>query len=291
MTVETNNGRAIPLVVAGMAFFAAADAFVKLVSTTQNVGQIIMISSALTLAVFLLMIWRDGTPLFTRDAFAPVMLVRTAGEGIGSIGIVFALGLAPMSSVMSLAQAQPLAVVVGAALFLGETVGWRRWAAVGLGLVGVLIILRPGLGDFDPNLLWVFIYIIGLAARDLASRRLPKRISTAFAVAWSLIPLIFAGGLLMMVQGGWQPVNATAAAYYIGMMVSISAALWTMTTAMRVGEISAVAPFRYSRIIFSLAIAFVVFNEVPDLWTWVGAGLIVASGIYTFIRERRLARR
>ena len=291
MTVETNNGRAILLVIAGMAFFAAVDAFVKLASETQSVGQILVISSALTLIVYLVMMRREGTRLFTRDALTPVLLVRSAGETVGSIGIVFALGLAPLSSVMSLAQAQPLAVVVGAAFFLGETVGWRRWSAVGLGLVGVLIILRPGLGDFDPNLLWVLIYIFGLAARDLASRRLPGHISTAFAVAWSLIPLIVAGLALMAVQGGWHPVSAYVAALYLGMTVAVSAALWTMTTAMRVGEISAVAPFRYSRIVFSLIIAFVVFKEVPDLMTWAGAALIVGSGVYTFVRERRLSRR
>ena len=290
MTVETNNGRAILLVIAGMAFFAAVDAFVKLVSETQSVGQILAISSVLTLGVYLVMMRREGSRLFTRDALAPVLLVRSAGETIGSIGIVFALGLAPLSSVMSLARAQPLAVVVGAAFFLGETVGWRRWTAVGLGLLGVLIILRPGLGDFDPNLLWVLIYIFGLAARDLASRRLPGHISTAFAVAWSLIPLILAGLVLMAFQGGWHPVSAYVAALYVGMTVAVSAALWTMTTAMRVGEISAVAPFRYSRIVFSLIIAYVVFSEVPDIMTWVGAALIVGSGIYTFMRERALAK-
>lgn len=287
---ETRNGRAILLVVAGMAFFAIVDALVKLVSATQGVGQILMVSSVLSLAVFLVLMHREGSRLFTRDALTPVMLVRTSGEGFGSIGIVFALGLAPLSSVMSLAQAQPLAVVVGAALFLGETVGWRRWAAVGMGLLGVLIILRPGLGDFDPNLLWVFIYIVGLAARDLASRRLPRHVSTSYAVAWSLIPLIVAGGLLMVVQGGWQPVSAHVAALYLGMTLSVSAALWTMTTAMRIGEISALAPFRYSRIVFALILAFVVFGEVPDLMTWLGVALIVASGLYAFLRERRLAR-
>ena len=291
MTSETNNGRAILLVVAGMAFFAGVDAFVKLASESQSAGQIIVVSSAMTLGVYLVMMWREGTTLFTAEALNPALLVRTVGEVIGSVGIVFALGLAPLSSVMSLAQAQPLAVVTGAALFLGETVGWRRWVAVGLGMIGVLIILRPGLGDFDPNLLWVLIYIFGLAARDLASRRLPRRISTAYAVAWSMIPMILVGLLIMQAQGGWQPISLYVAFLYIGMVMSVSAALWTMTTAMRVGEVSAVAPFRYSRIVFALIIAFVIFDEVPDLLTWVGAGLIVGSGIYTFWRERRLSMR
>jgi drug/metabolite transporter (DMT)-like permease len=290
MTEQPNNGRAILLIIAGMACFAAVDAFVKLASETQEVGQIVLVSSVLTLVVYLLMMRHAGTPLFTRQALSKPLLIRSFGEVTGSFGIVFALGLAPLSSVMSLAQAQPLAVVMGAALFLGETVGWRRWAAVGLGLVGVLIILRPGLGDFDPNLLWVLIYIFGLAARDLASRRLPRDITTAFAVAWSMFPMIFVAVILMAFQGGWQPVSFEVWMIYIGLVIAVSFALWTMTTAMRIGEVSAVAPFRYSRIVFALIIAYVIFDEVPDFWTWVGAALIVGSGIYAFWREYRLSK-
>lgn len=291
MTEQPNNGRAILLIIAAMACFAAVDTFVKLASDTQEVGQIVLISSVMTLVVYLVIMWHAGTPLFTRQALSKPLLIRNTGEVVGSIGIVFALGLAPLSSVMSLAQAQPLAVVIGAALFLGETVGWRRWTAVGLGLIGVLIILRPGLGDFDPNLLWVLIYIVGLAMRDVASRRLPKDITTAFAVAWSMFPMIFVAVILMGFQGGWQPVSFKVWLVYTGLVVAISCALWTMTTAMRVGELSAVAPFRYSRIVFALIIAYVVFGEIPDFWTWVGAALIVGSGIYAFWREHSRAQK
>ena len=291
MPDHPNNGRAILLVIAGMACFAAVDAFVKLASASQSAGQIILVSSVLTLGVYLAMMWRERTPFFTRQALSTPLLIRTAGEVSGSVGIVFALGLAPLSTVMALGQAQPLAVVAGAALFLGEDVGWRRWAAVGLGMIGVLVILRPGLGAFDPNLLWVLIYIFGLAARDLASRRLPPDTTTAFAVAWSLVPMIAVAVVIMEYQGGWQPVSTSVWLIYIGMVVAVSVALWTMTTAMRVGEVSAVAPFRYSRIVFALIIAFVIFDEVPDGLTWLGAGLIVGSGIYTFWRERRIQKK
>ena len=190
---------------------------------------------------------------------------------------------------IALAQAQPLAVVVGAALFLKEDVGWRRWTAVGLALIGVLMILRPGLSTFDPNLLWVLAFVVGLAARDLASRRLPTRISTSFAVAWSMVPMTFAGALMMHFQGGWRPVSVETAVWYLGMILALTVALWALTTAMRSGEISSVAPFRYSRILFALIIAYFFFGEIPDLMTWAGVTLIVGSGLYAFWRERRLA--
>ncbi|MDA8584689.1 DMT family transporter [Rhodobacteraceae bacterium] len=277
------------MLVAAMAFFAAVDAFVKILSTSQSAGQIIMVSSFLSFLVYWMLLRRENRVVWSRDALNPMLLLRSFGEAVGSTGIVFALGLAPLSTVIALSQAQPLVVVMGAALFLGETVGWRRWAAVGIGMIGVLIILRPGMGAFDPNLLWVFVYIFGLAIRDLTSRRLPSHISTAFAVAWSLLPLVVVGGIIMMLQGGWQPIDVGAALYYIILVGAVSAALWAMTTAMRVGEVSVVAPFRYTRIVFALIIAYFIFDEVPDLLTWIGVGLIVGSGVYTFLRERRLA--
>ena len=166
---------------------------------------------------------------------------------------------------------------MGAAIFLNETVGWRRWAAVALGLIGVLVILRPGFGAFDPNLLWVLVYVFGLAARDLASRRLKGTISTPFAVAWSMVPMTFAGWLLMVFQGGWQSVSGEVVLWYLGMVLAISVALWTLTAAMRMGDLSAVAPFRYSRILYALLIAYVVFDEVPDALTWLGAAMIVGG--------------
>lgn len=285
----TSGTWAILLTIIAMACFAAVDAFVKLASESQGAGQVIFISSLATFGLFWMAMWRSRERLWVPDALNPALLIRTAGEIVGSIGIVVALGLAPLSSVIALAQAQPLAVVLGAAMFLREDVGWRRWAAVGLALVGVLMILRPGFTAFDPNLLWVLVYVFGLATRDLASRRLPARISTSFAVAWSMMPMTLAGGLMMHFQGGWRPVSVETAVWYLGMIVALSAALWTLTTAMRSGDVSSVAPFRYSRILFALIIAYFAFDEIPDLMTWAGVMLIVGSGLYAFWRERRLS--
>lgn len=286
-----NNTRAILLMIGAMASFALVDMFVKLLSRTQSAGQIIAVSSLATFAIFALWVWRDGGRLLTPLAWNRPLLIRSTGEVIGSIGIVMALALAPLSSVAALGQAQPLAVTMMAALFLGEQVGWRRWSAVFLGFIGVLIIIRPGLGAFDPNLLWVFLYIFGLAARDVASRALPPEVSTPFAVAWAMIPMTLTGAALMPFQGGWHSIGAWPAMIYVLLTLAVCAALWMITSALRTGEVSTVAPFRYTRILFALVIAFAVFNEVPDFWTWIGAALIVGSGVYAFLRERQIKQR
>lgn len=283
------NSRPIFLMIGAMAFFALVDMFVKLASRTQSAAQIIALTSAVAFFVFAGWVWRDGKRLLTPEARHPVMIIRTTGEVIGSFGIVMALALAPLSSVAALAQAQPLAVTVGAAIFLGENVGWRRWTAIFLGLIGVMIILRPGMGDFDPNLLWVFVYVFGLGARDLASRALPAATTTQFAVAWAMLPLAMFGAVLMPAQGGWHPIDGPTFMWLMGVTLAAVVALWMITSALREGEVSAVTPFRYTRIVFALIIAYVVFDEVPDAFTWIGAALIVGTGIYTFVRERQVA--
>ena len=122
-----NNTRAILLMTGAMASFALVDMFVKLAARTQSAGQIIALTSAAAFVIFAVWEKRRGGRLFTADALNPVLLIRSTGEVIGSIGIVMALALAPLASVTALGQAQPLAVTMGAALFLGEKVGWRRW--------------------------------------------------------------------------------------------------------------------------------------------------------------------
>ena len=283
-----NNTRAIILMTVSMAAFAGVDAFVKLASRTISAGQILGLSSLAIFVIFFVLLKANRERFFSRQAFGRAMVIRSLGEVVGTVGIIVALGLVPLSTVTVMGQALPLAVTMGAALFLNEAVGLRRWTAVAVGFLGVLVILRPGLEGFDPNVLWVLLYIFGLAARDLASRVLPGSVSTPFAVAWSMVGVTAFGFLMVPFQGGWHPVGAHAALSLTGMVICASAAIALITVAMRTGEVSAVAPFRYTRIVFALIVAFVVFDEVPDWVTWAGSGLIVGSGLYAFVRERRL---
>jgi drug/metabolite transporter (DMT)-like permease len=112
------------------------------------------------------------------------VLWRNGGEMIGSAAFVTALALTPLTSATAIFQATPLVVTFGAAMFLGETVGWRRWTAILVGLCGVILIIRPGMDGFDINSLWSVLAVIGLSARDVATRRIPQSISTVQLAAW-----------------------------------------------------------------------------------------------------------
>lgn len=283
-----SNSRAILYMILSMASFAVADALVKLTGQALRPGQFIAVTSAALFLIFLVLLRRNGERFFSRAALEKVMVIRTVAEVVGTTGIILALLSAPLSTVTVLGQAMPLVVMVGAALFLNETIGWRRWVAAGLGLLGVLMILRPGGTSFDPGLLWVILYVLGLGTRDLASRKLPHTVSTPFAVAWSMLPLVVLGFVMMAFQGGWQPIQGATLAYTAAFIVMTSCAVALITVAMRIGEVSAVAPFRYSRILFGLLIAVAVFGETLDALTVAGAALIAGSGLYAFWRERRV---
>jgi len=286
-----HNTRAILLMVGAMAALALVDTFVKLAARTLPAGQILMVTSALTAAMFVLWVWKEGERVFTREFVHPVMLWRAGGEVLAAIGFITALSLAPLSTVTAVGQAQPLVVTLGAAIFLKESVGWRRWLAVMLGMLGMLIIIRPGFGDFDPNLLWVLVYIVGLTMRDLVSRRLPAGISNARAVAMSMVPVPVAGFFIMTIWGGWHPIEGITYLWLFNVSAFMALALWLITASLRAGEVSAVIPFRYSRILFALALAYPIFGEVPDALTCLGVVIIVGSGMYAFWRERIHARK
>lgn len=276
--------------IGAMAGFASVDAFFKLATEAQSPGQILALTSLGSLFIFAAVVWRNGERLIHPNALNAKVQFRAFSETAGTFGIIMALAVVPLAEVTVIAQSQPLVVTLMAAAFLGEKVGPRRWMAVALGLLGVIIIMRPGLAAFDPNHLWVLLYVVGLSFRDVTSRALPVNLSTPFVVSWSLIWMTCFGFFLMPFQGGWHPIDGQGASYLIGIVVTVSIALALIMMSFRTGEIGAVAPFRYARIVFGLALAWMIFGETLDLISWLGLALIVGSGLYAFWRESQSAK-
>lgn len=282
--------RGIVLMTLAMAAFAVEDALIKLASASLPVGQVLLMLGLGGAPVFALMARAKGHRVLTRAALAPALVARTAAEMAGTFGFVTALSLIPLSTASAILQAAPLIVTAGAAVFLRESVGWRRWLAVGLGFAGVLVILRPGAEGFDANALWAVAGVAGLAARDLITRRMPPAIPTPVVAAWAFVAVGAVGGLVLLVRGGAVVPPPAALAQMGGALAIGIAAYWAIVEATRTGDASAVAPFRYTRMVFALAVAWALFAEVPDAPMLLGAALIVGSGLYTLARERRRAR-
>ena len=280
------NLRGIVLMVASMAGFAVEDMFIKWAAADVPTGQILLLLSIFGTSFFAVMARRQTAHIWDKQVVHPAVLWRNAGEMLGTAGFVTALALTPLTSATAIFQATPLAVTLGAALFLGESVGWRRWTAILVGFCGVILIIRPGMDGFNINSLWSIVAVIGLSARDVATRRVPATISTMQLAAWGFIAVGILGAGMLAASGGAIWLTGAQAGYIGGALLFGIGAYWAITQASRLGEISVITPFRYVRLIFALIIGALVFAERPDVITLSGAALIIGSGLYTFARER-----
>lgn len=284
-----NNTRGGLLMIAAMAGFAVEDMFLKTAARTVPVGQILMIFGAAGMVGFAILAKRQGARLLNPDILSRPILTRAVFEVMGRLFYTLAIAMTPLSSASAILQATPLVVVAGAALVFGERVGWRRWSAIMAGFVGVLIILRPGLDGFTPLSILAVLGMLGFAGRDLATRAAPKTLSNLTLGVYGFAMMVPTGaGLLAWTGGAVMPDAVTSVALAAATVFGV-AAYYALTAAMRVGEVSVVTPFRYTRLLFALILGVLVFAERPDAATLLGSAIIVASGIYTLLRGRKAA--
>jgi drug/metabolite transporter (DMT)-like permease len=178
-------------------------------------------------------------------------------------------------------------VTLAAALVFGEAIGWRRMTAILIGFVGVLIIIRPGPDGFDIWSLMGLGAVFCVVVRDLATRKLSRATPSINVAVWASASVMLVGVLAAFYEG-WQGVTwgeglmiaAASAALLFGYMFSIMV--------MRVGDIGFVAPFRYTALLWALVLGWLSFGTLPDGVTLLGAAIVVASGIYLLLRERKL---
>ncbi len=285
------NLRGIVLMVASMAGFAVEDALIKSVSSRLPSGQILVMLGLMGALIFAVIASARGLRLFGPALLHRSVVVRNLSEMIGTVCYVSAIILTPLSSASAILQATPLAVTLGAAVFLGAPVGWRRWSAIAAGLAGVLIIVRPGAEGFMPASFLAVAGVIFLAARDLATRTAPAHIASLVLAFYGFLAVVPAGGILLAFQGGWTTVAPDVLVRLVVTAFVGVAAYYAIVAAMRVGDVAVVTPFRYSRIVFALILGIVVFQEDVDGWMLLGATIVIGSGLYTLLREARLRRR
>ena len=277
--------------VGSMAAFAIEDLFLKRAAMALPPGQVIAFTGLGGAMVFWIIAALRGQPILTRRALQGAPLIRALSEAGATVFYVTALALIPLSINSALLQASPLVVTLGAAIFLKEPVGWRRWSAILVGFAGVLIVLKPWDDAFEAAGILTVISVLILAARDLATRAMPADIGTFQLTTWAYLALVPAGLLLMTVAGdSMQPISA---AHWSDLGLALVSGLfgyYAVTAAMRLGEVAVVAPFRYTRLVFALILAVTVLGELLDTLTILGTSLIIGSGLYTFARERMRAK-
>jgi len=286
-----NNLNGILMVIAAMAAFTLEDMFIKQLSQDMPVGQILILLGLGGSGIFAGLALFNRQNLFARAAWKPMMIARMLTEAVGGMCFATGLALVDLSTVAAVFQALPLVITMGAALFLNEQVGWRRWSAILVGFIGVLFIIRPGFDGFEPSALLVLAAVFAIAVRDLLTRLVDSNVSSIVVSFQGCAAFILAGGALFVLNPvGIVPVSVPQGGMILAGVIFGVLGYYGIVVAMRVGDASAVTPFRYSRLLFSILAGMVMFNERPDMMTMLGASLIIGSGLYTFLRERRLAR-
>lgn len=275
---------------AAMAGFAVEDALLKGAARELPVGQILMMFGAGGMLAFALLSRLRGERILHPAILSRPLLVRAGCEVAGRVFYTLAIALTPLSSASAILQAAPLVVVAGAAMFLGERVRWRRWLAILVGFAGVMVILRPGIEGFTPLSLLAVAGMLGFAGRDLATRAAPPVLSNLVLGVWGFAMMVPAGALLLALSDGAALPTATAAGQLLAATLVGVAAYWALTVAMRTGEVAAVAPFRYTRLVFAMLLGALVFAERPDPATLAGSAIVVASGLYALWRSARARR-
>jgi len=179
-------------------------------------------------------------------------------------------------------------VTLGAALFIGETVGWRRYSAISIGFIGVLVIIQPGSDGFTAYSLWAVGAVFFFVLRDLTTRRLPRGIPSIFVALTTGIGITVVGGLVSTIQP-WGTVSGHALALLAAAAACLVVGYLFNVMAMRHGEIGFVSPFRYTVLIWAIMLGAVVFGDMPNAMMLAGSTIVVVTGVYTFYRERLLA--
>lgn len=290
MPLSPNLRGALFMMVA-MAGFTLNDAITKFSSESMNMAQVMLVRGLFSSLFVSLLAWHRGALAKPRAMLQPMVAVRVAGEAGATVSFLVALAHLPIANVSAVLQALPLAVTMGAALVFGEGVGWRRWLAIAVGFAGVLIIVRPGFEGFSVYSLVALTSVACCAVRDLATRRIPQAIPTMLVSTATALAMTVLGGLLLSPMGGWTPMTGRATALLALAAVLVIIGYQFIIMAMRSGDISFIAPFRYTALLWSIVLGLVVFGDVPDLPMTVGATVIIGSGLYALYRERIVGRR
>ena len=270
-----------------MGAFTLNDACVKLAAETVPLFQIVFLrglATTLMLAVTVQLTigLRFGMP--RRDR--PLVAWRTVAEVTTMVAFLLALTNMPLANATAILSALPLFVTMGAALVFGDPVGWRRWTAICVGFVGVLLIVQPGAEGFNVWSLLALLSVVLITGRDLLTRAFSPSVPS-MTVAVITAAAVCAFGGVASVFTPWQAMGLYETALILAASVLIIGGYVFGIMVMRIGEVSVVSPFRYTSLIFALILGLIIFDEFPNTLALCGVAIVMGAGVYTLFRERK----
>lgn len=280
------NTRAALFMIASMAAFTMNDTLVKVVGGDVPLFQMVTLRGILASVLIYILAQRFGGVHFrlARGDWALIGL-RCLGEVSATYFFLTALMHMPLANVTAVLQVLPLTVTLGAVLFFGESVGWKRAVAIAFGFAGMLLIVRPGPDGFSIYSLYALGAVACVTLRDLSTRRMSADVPSMTVTFLSAVSVCLAAAIASL-GSPWQPVAAVDAGLIVLAGVCIAIAYLFSILVMRVGDISFTAPFRYTGLVWALVLGWFVFGDWPSNLTLLGGAIVVASGMFMFHREK-----
>jgi drug/metabolite transporter (DMT)-like permease len=285
--MSPNDKRGVLSIIAAMTLFSVTDAIMKYALELVPAGQLLFVRGIILTAGCAIFAWRAGAFARARDLLEPHTVARGALEAIAAFSFIAALAHIPLALNTAINMATPLFVLPVAVLLLGERFGVRRVAAILVGFLGVLLILRPGTEGFDVWLAVSFLSAVMCAVRDVVTRRIPQHVPSPLVTLVTLAAVCAFSGAVAFLQG-FVPMPGIAWLCVFASAVFAGTGMHFMVLSMRLGQVSIVAPFRYSGLISSMLLGWIFWGYLPDGTAWIGMALIVAAGIYALWRERKV---
>jgi drug/metabolite transporter (DMT)-like permease len=279
------NRRGIIFMLVAMSLFVVNDVFMKLAREVYPAGQAITLRSSFAVVVGFALVFAARESDRLRMAFRPRVLQRGIIEAFSALTFGWSLGLMPLANLTAINMASPLLIVALAVMLRIEQVGWRRAAALTVGFIGVLFVVRPGAESFNAAAIVAVMSAILVAGRDLTTRTIGAEVpSTVVSLTTTILV-----GLVAVAYGfseTWLPVWRVETLYVAlaGLLVTIGT--FFIISAFRRTDVGVISQYRYVIVIFATVLGYAVWGDVPDLFAAMGVALIVGSGLYTMHRQR-----
>ena len=285
-----DNIRGALLMIAAMAGFTFNDVVFKTVAGEVPLFQAIFIRGCIVSIGFLaVLLFTNGLRPKIAKRDRKLIALRTVGEIGATVFFLVSLFNAPIADVTAILQAAPLVITLAGAVIYKEPVGWRRYGAIAIGMVGVLLIVRPGGGGFNPYVLFAIGALAFILLRDLPTRRLTSTVPSMFVALITAVSITAASGIASLATD-WVPLTVSVASRLGLAAFFIFGAYIFAVMVMRTGDMGFVQPFRFTAIIWAILLGVLVFEEYPDALSLLGTAIVVSMGVYTFYRERQTRR-
>jgi drug/metabolite transporter (DMT)-like permease len=288
VSVSAANRRGIVCMVGAMACFVTNDALVKFASQSMPSAQLIFIRGFMSVLLVLAVAHALGATPRMREATRGRVAGRALVDAIATMLYLGSLFHLPIGNATAINLAAPLFMTMFAALFMAERVRGARWLAVGFGFLGVVLVIQPRAEGFNA---WALVCLLGTlfhAARDLMTRRIHAGIPSILITLSTAVAVTVVSGVSSLFQG-WQPFGLFEFGLLALASVFLTGGYYFIINSMRHGEMTLVAPFRYSGLLFALVLGYLVWGEVPNALAWFGIALLIASGLYVLVSEKRRA--